>query len=403
MSSRNAPAFALAFLVTGIARALCQEPSDANRTRTEIQTVETMLPTLRDRGAALYYLAKRFAHLGVREKALELLKECTSLNEGFDPDVAAFDILKSLPKFQDLARLARRRYPPVHRAHVAFTIQQSDLFPEGLAVDSARHIFYMGSMHRRKIVEITEAGGVSDFVKPGLYDLMPVGGIKVDPADQSIWAATDPGENNRSEIVHFDSNAKLLERYAAPGAGSHDLNDLVIRNRREIYVTDTFASQVYRFDRDTHSFTPVMFSRAVLNPNGVVLSPDTNQLYVGDILGVVRLDLQHGNSQEVDPGKSNTLAGIDGLYWYKDSLVGVQYGTGSFRVARWRLSADGLRVIFTEILERRSPLISFPTTGAIYRDKFYFIANTGIGNLRDGQIVDPGKLEPIHIAALALK
>jgi hypothetical protein len=52
---------------------------------------------------------------------------------------------------------------------------------------------------------------------------------------------------------------------------------------------------------------------------------------------------------------------------------------------------------------RRIDLVSFPTTGAIVRDEFYFLANTGIGNLEDGRIVDRAKLEPIHVAVAGLK
>ena len=124
---------------------------------------------------------------------------------------------------------------------------------------------------------------------------------------------------------------------------------------------------------------------------------------MADILGVICVDLRDRSTQEVIPGKDTTLAGIDGLYWYKGGLLGVQYGTGSYRVARWALSADGLRVASTEILEYRSPLVSFPTTGAIVGQNFYFIANTGVGNLNHDTIVDPGKLEPIYIAVVLLK
>ena len=70
---------------------------------------------------------------------------------------------------------------------------------------------------------------------------------------------------------------------------------------------------------------------------------------------------------------------------------------------RWRLSPDGLRVTSSEILEYGTPLVSFPTTGAIADGKFYFIANTGIANLRDDKVIDPEKLEPIHIAVVPLQ
>jgi hypothetical protein len=70
---------------------------------------------------------------------------------------------------------------------------------------------------------------------------------------------------------------------------------------------------------------------------------------------------------------------------------------------RWQLSPDGRKVIASEILEHRTDLVSDPTTGAVLGDKFYFIANTGIYNLEDDKIVDPAKLEPVHIAVVALK
>jgi hypothetical protein len=70
---------------------------------------------------------------------------------------------------------------------------------------------------------------------------------------------------------------------------------------------------------------------------------------------------------------------------------------------RWQLSPGGRKVTASEILEHRTELVSDPTTGAVFGDNFYFIANTGIYNLEDDKIVDPAKLEPVHIAVVALK
>jgi hypothetical protein len=379
-------------------------PLDGAVLRAEVQKIEDSLPKVPDRGAALFLLARRYAQLGELQKALALLKKCVALDEGFDPaDSPAFQPLKSFPEFRELVEQIHRRQPPVHLAHIAFTVPETDLFPEGLAVDWPKHVFYMGSMHRRKIIRITEAGEVSDFVKQGQYNLMPVGGLKVDPADHSVWAATDPGEAKRSELIHFDANGKLLERFLAPGPGPHDLNDLVLRDAREIYLSDTFAHQAYRFDRTSHSFTPLTFPRPLFYPNGITVSDDGDLLYVADLLGVICVDMRDNSAHEVDPGKGNTLAGIDGLYWHKDGLVAVQYGTGSFRVMQWRLSTDGKSVRSTGILEYRTPLVSFPTTGAVAGENFYFISNTGIANLKDDRIIDLNKLEPIHVAVVPLK
>jgi len=380
-----------------------QPPSAAARARGEIQRIEDAMPKILDRGAALYLLAERYARLGEFPGALSLLKECVSLDEGFDPtDSPAFQPLKAYPEFRELAEQVRRRYPPAHQARVAFTVPEKDLFPEGLAVDSDRRIFYMGSMRYKKIVMITGAGAVSDFVRPDLYNLMEVGGIKVDPTDHSVWAATGPDSGYNSELVHFDAHGKLLERFPAGSAEPHIFNDLVLRNSQEIYLTDTLANQVYNFGRKSHSFTPLTFPRPLFRPNGIALSDTGNSLYVADAFGVILVDLLNNAAHEVNPGRGATLAGIDGLYWYKGGLLAVQYGAGSHRVARFRLSSDGLQVTSTEILEYRTPLVSFPTTGAVAGGNFYFIANTGIGNLKGDKIVDPKKLEPVHIAILPL-
>jgi hypothetical protein len=83
------------------------------------------------------------------------------------------------------------------------------------------------------------------------------------------------------------------------------------------------------------------------------------------------------------------------LYWYKGSLVGVEYGTGAYRVVRWKLSADGGEARSSETLERGTEMVRNPTAGAIMDGKFYFMANTGIANLENGKI-DPKKLQPLH-------
>jgi tetratricopeptide (TPR) repeat protein len=130
---------------------------NVQRLREEIKAAEEILPRLVDRAAALYLLAHHYARLGEHAKALSLLKQSVALNEEFDPArVKAFAPLQSDPEFRDLVERARRKNPPVHRARVAFTVAQTDLFPEGLAVDAPKRVFYMGSEYHNKIVTISE-------------------------------------------------------------------------------------------------------------------------------------------------------------------------------------------------------------------------------------------------------
>ena len=398
------------FAYAGHGPASARDGQDATaRVREKIGTIEELLahpgPSgFSDRAAALYLLAVLHTRLGDKAKALQLLEECVALDEGFNPgEDSDFDSLKSEPRFRELVAQVQRRYPPVHHAQVAFTVPQTDLFPEGLAVDAAKRLFYMGSMHHKKIVKFALGGEVADFVPEGVYGLMPVGGVHVESGDHSVWCATDAGTRHRSEIVHFDAQGKLLERYDAPEGAGHDFNDLVLRDTREIYATDTEGNRVYRFDRAARRFTELKLARPMSQPNGITLSGDGDVLYVVDDLGVTRVDLRTNEARDVTPAAHDSMGGVDGLYWHKGSLVGIQYGTGANRVMQWKLSADGRRVVSSEVLERGTEMVKNPTTGAILDDRLYFMANTGIHNLQDDKIVDANKLEAVKIAVVRLK
>lgn len=370
--------------------------------RTEIATTEAVLPKLADRAAGQYLLATDYAALGDSEKALALLKQAVESDEGFDPSAdRAFAPLKTNSGFQALVKRAAQKYPAVHRAQLAFTVAENDLIPEGLATN-AGDVFYLGSLNRRKIVQIRN-GATSDFVPSDRYDLLPVLGMKVDPEDHSLWANTGADSTGKSELVHFDATGKLLGRWAPPGDRKHLLNDLVLRGNREIYLTDSLANEAYRFDRETHSFTPLKLSRPLYYPNGIASSASGDLVFIADAFGVLRHDPKAGTSSEVIPGKAATLAGVDGMYWDRGWLVVVQNGIGLPRLARFQLSADGARVTESEILEYRSDFVELPTTGAIAKGKFYFICNSQLDNLRDEKIVDPSKLQPVRIGVVSLQ
>jgi hypothetical protein len=82
-------------------------PETATR-RTEIQKVEQSLAKIADRGAAVFFLARRYAQVGDLDKALSLLKECIALDQGFDPgDLPQFEALHSNPEFQAMVALIR--------------------------------------------------------------------------------------------------------------------------------------------------------------------------------------------------------------------------------------------------------------------------------------------------------
>jgi hypothetical protein len=396
-----APAFVLAQDPEEIKGAPA-EPADAQEIRNQIAAVQKLQSTLPDRGAALYFLAAAKEHLRESRDALALLKECLALQEGFDPSGdPAFLGFKESKEFTAQIENVHRDFPIVAQAREAVRTTEKDLVPEGLSYDAQRNVFYLSSLNRRKIVEIGRDGRTSDFVPADRYGLLPVLGIRISPSDGTVWADsfTDSG---RTELLHFDGAGKLLGRFKPEDSAKHGFNDLVIRKNGEVITTDSLANAVLGFDPAARTFTVLPMHRPLFYPNGIALSEDDHTLYIADSLGVVRVDLANGESRDVDPGPKSTLAGIDGLYWHNGSLIGIQNGIGSPRVAAFRLSSDGLRVTRTIVLENRSKFCVLPTTGAIRGPDFFFIANSQIDNMNNDKVMDVTRLEVIRIGVLRL-
>jgi hypothetical protein len=378
------------------------EPADAQDIRDQIAAVEKLQHALPDRGAVLYFLAAAKQHLRETREALALLKECLALQEGFDPSGdPAFLGFKEMKEFTAQIENVHRDFPVVAQAREAVRTTEKDLVPEGLSYDAQRNVFYLSSLNRRKIVEIGRDGRTSDFVPADRYGLLPVLGIRISPSDGTVWADSFT-ESGRTELLHFDSAGKLLGRFKPEGPARHGFNDLVIRKNGEVITTDSLANAVLRFDPAAQTFSPLPVHRPLFYPNGITLSEDDHTLYVADSLGVVRVDLSNGESRDVDPGPKSTLAGIDGLYWHNGSLIGIQSGIGSPRIAAFRLSSDGLHVTRTTVLENRSNLCVLPTTGAIRGSDFYFIANSQIDNMNNDKVMDVTRLKVIRIGVLRL-
>jgi len=379
-----------------------QEPANAPEIRAQISLAESLLGKTPDRGAILYFLAASHALLQESHEAMDNLKQCVALREGFDPlGERAFAGLQDSDDFKKLIEQVHKDFPFKTQARLAFTSKERDLVPEGLAYVPTQDFFLLSSLHRKKIVKISSEGKFSDFVPGDRYDLLPVLGIRFNPSDGSVWSNSWV-DNGRTELLHFDKSGTLLGRFSMADDVKHGFNDLVVLNDGNVLLTDTVAHKLYRFDAHAHTFAEMKLSRALLMPNGIAVTGDGRIVYVADQIGVIRLDPLSGESAEVDPGPHSTLAGADGLYWHRGQLIAVQNGIGTPRIAVFQLASDSLHVTKTTVLESRSSFAVLPTTGALKDDDFYFIVNSQLDNLNGDRVLDVTKLEPVRIAKLRI-
>jgi acetylornithine deacetylase/succinyl-diaminopimelate desuccinylase-like protein len=354
--------------------------------------------------ALLLALARSQALAGERDEALATLERCASL--GGCPGAAqepAFAPLSESPQFRAILRRLEETAKPVLSAAPAFSLDDPELVPEGIAYDSSADRFFVGSIRERKIVEVDRAGHARDFVGPGQDGLWSVLGMKADAATRALYAASEAegpvmkgfqkDDGGRSGIFVFDlASGKLRRKYLLPeAAGKHLFNDLVVARNGDVLVTDSAEGSVYRAEAAAGTIRRFLGPDRFLYPNGIALSGDEQLLYVADAAGISCASLPDGRVFPLAHDPDVTLAEVDGLLFDRGRLLAVQNGFDPVRILCLKLSPGQDRVVSAQVLERHDPAVTSPTTGALAPDGFYFFANTLIDAFDEEGKLKPGR------------
>lgn len=367
-------------------------------------------------GGVTYALASAHALVGDTAAALATLRRFASL--GYSAQPAADSDFVALHGTAALERIERRlelNREPVIRSALAFTLPESDLLAEGIAYDPREGTFYVGSVHRRKVVRMTRDGRFADFVTlrgPGRYAPL---GLAVDPARRALWVATaavpqmagyTAADSGRSALLRFDlDTGEQTGDFPAPSDGRpHALGDLVISRAGDVYATDSRAPVVYRVRAQSDSLEPLLESPLFLSAQGLALSPDERRLFVADYSrGIVRVDLAAPTAKLLPAADSVLALGIDGLYYHAGTLIGIQNGVTPHRVVRLTLGPDEDRLLAAEPLERAHPAHEEPTLGTLVGRELYYIANSQWERFdRSGGIAHPDSLRAPVVLRLRL-
>lgn len=379
-------------------------PNDSKLFEAEVHRVEHLLETAGDKCTVSYALARTWASGGQYREALSSLEKAIDLNVGLDPsNDEIFGKLRGTNEFKLLLRRVRDSTPRVTNSRVAFTVEQADLLPEGIFREPRRKRFFLGSTWRRNIVECTAAGDCRPFVKEGQDGLYEVLGVKADPRDGSIWAASNAlGE---SGLFHYSApSGELIRKYTLSRATEeHLFNDLAISSEGDVFVTDTRAGTVYWVAHATgrlEGFNPQLKVEAA---NGIALSSDDKTLYVAGFPdGLTVVDVASKSFHAMRHPPDLCLGNIDGLSYFNGSLIAIQNGAMAHRVVRYRLTRDLNNIDSFEVLERRNPLFEGITTGTVADGAFYFMANTQLDKTNGGKIKPGAQLNPVKILRIDL-
>ena len=348
-------------------------PEDVAPFQAEIRRLEELRKTAGDPCTVDYALARTWAAGKQYPQAMAALQHVANLGVGLNPvNDSIFEPLRGSREFQGLLTSIRNAYPPIGRSSVHLSIDQPGFKTEGIAYDRSGRRFLAGGPG--KIVQCTN--GCRDFVSAsGLDDVL---GLKADPRDGSVWAASNSAAE--AGLFHFRADGVLIRKYALPRKPApHLFNDLAIDDQGRVFVTDTAAGTVYTISND--ALAPLRPGLRVEAANGI--AAHGGLLYVAGFPdGLTIVDIASGRGRPLPHPRELCMATTDGFVFHRGSLYAIQNGVMTPRLVRLRLSRSLDAIVGFEVLERFAPTSDGPTTAAISGRWIYFFGNTETSPVR---------------------
>jgi len=381
-----------------------------------VHHLEKAIELLPNNKRLTFVLARGYALTGKNTAALKHLNHLVELGFLFEIETEKdFDGIRKDEAFRELMEKVKEGKKPVIASTPAFSIKERDLFPEGMAYDPVEKMFFVSSLSKCKVARFDENGkSAGDFAASRLDGLLATVGMRVDAERRILWVCSNygyPNEALEKEKEPFGSamvskydlkTGKLIKKYTLPIKEKHFLNDVALAPDGTAYLSDSHVPGVYRIDAKTDTIERLADFPDYGYPNGIVYSPETRKIFVACVNDVVVVDVGTGEVSTLAHPDNIYIAGSDGMYLYKNSLIGIQNSMQPERIVRMQLDKEQERVVKMTILESNNPDVLVPTTGVIAGSHFFFIANSQMMKMDNGKVPPLEKLGEIKILKIKL-
>jgi len=355
----------------------------------------------------LYNLAVSYVFNNQYEKAFKILHKMAKMGLFYrvekDGDFAA---VLDKDEFRIILGELKKNSLPTNNSSVQLEYPEKDLITESVAFDPETGAFYLSSIHKRKIVKIDKNGAIGDFKSEMQDSLCSVFGMKIDAERRLLYACTssmpqminfNKEEDGKGALLKYDlDSGELIKKYSFDNKGTaHVFGDLAIDKKGNVYISDSKDNTVYKLSYSDDNIEQIIKPGRFVSLQGLDLDEGNNNLYLVDYaLGLYRFNFKSGKLIYIEPSEYFVPQGIDGLYFYNNSLIATQNGVSPQRVIRIYLNDDKNKVTRWETLEANNPLFDEITLGILYNDNFYFIANSQWNSFdKDGLIFPMDKLK----------
>ena len=297
-----------------------------------------------------------------------------------------------------------------NQSYELIQLNPGDLIPEGIAYDEKLNNFYLSGLHRHKIMRYGRySDEMKDFIGVGYSGYGMGVGMKVDPISRRLISlSSNNTDSTFASSVHFWNldDPSIHEAIVHTDTLGFFFNDLIIDRSGNIIITDTDGSRLWQIENGETDLQ-IIYEEAELYPNGLAYDPLRDQIYIASWQkGILRLDQESNATKSIHFNDVKASQGIDGLYYYNNSLIGIQNGyqdLSKHNIVRFILD-DDFMISRIDTLAINHSSFNIPTTGVVVGDRFYCIANSQLDNLdqETNKIIDTSIIDPTYILGIPL-
>lgn len=330
----------------------------------------------------LYNLAVAYSLNKMENETLSALRKLLVMDNSvaFEQD-ADFDFIKNSEGFQKLKDLKASQNKTIATSVEKLSLSEKDLHPESLLHLDKHKLWLASSIRSKKIVAFDSKGNCTDWFSDLRYSVFA---LKTDPKQQYLWVSTsampvmngfDAAMDGQNQILKIDiKSKKIVGSYSMQG--KHVFGDLVLGKNGEVYISDSVEPLIYKITGDQIELWKDLKGSAY-NLQGLAFNADGSQLFIADYLkGILAVSVRDGSSSWLQFPEGTTSKGIDGLVFYKNSLIAIQNGCIPIRVVQYQLDPKSSQIVNFRVLDNNRDVFNEPALASVSRGKLYFFANS---------------------------
>ncbi|KRB53492.1 hypothetical protein ASD98_21100 [Flavobacterium sp. Root186] len=332
--------------------------------------------------AYTYNLASAYSLNSKSEEALSVLKKIVLANNSiaFEDD-ADFESIKNGKNFKNLLELKVLQSKTIETSVEKIRLSEKDLHPEGLLYLQKQKLWLSSSIRNKKIVSSDENGKCSDWFTDCLYSVFA---LKADSKEKYLWVACSAitemkgfakEMDGKSEIFKIEiATKKLVKRYTIDG--NHVFGDLIVTKNNDVYISDSAEPILYKIEKENLVVWKDLRKEA-FNLQGIALNTNESKLFAADYLkGIISIDVKSQKGNWLDFPEEASRKGIDGLVFYKNSLIAIQNGVVPIRIVRYNLNETETKITDFKVLDNNRKEFNEPALATLVKNKMYFFANS---------------------------